>query len=83
MDCVWYDNYLALYSFFEVYLIIPERNLLFDLIIGSVTLGIGVGLLMRQGVSNGGVGVLAYMLAFKRNISPGKPLFFFNCLIFL
>lgn len=68
--------------FFEVYLIIPERNLLFDLIIGSVTLGIGVGLLMRQGVSNGGVGVLAYMLAFKRNILPGKPLFFFNCLIF-
>ncbi|HEY4600582.1 MAG TPA: YitT family protein [Cerasibacillus sp.] len=69
-------------DFFETYLIIPERNLLFDLVIGSVILGIGVGLLMRQGVSNGGFGVLAYMLAFKRNIAPGKPLFFFNCTIF-
>lgn len=69
-------------NFFETYVTIPERNLLFDLVMGSIILGIGVGLLMRQGVSNGGFGVLAYMLAFKRNIAPGKPLFFFNGTIF-
>jgi len=59
-----------------------ERNIIVDLMFGSIFLGIGVGLLMRKGVSNGGVGVLASMISHRFDILPGKPLFIFNCLIF-
>lgn len=69
-------------DFFESNFFIPNRNLLFDLLFGSVFLGTGIGLLMRQGVSNGGVGVIAFMIAHGRNIFPGKPLFLINCFIF-
>jgi len=61
----------------------PDRNLLFDLIFGSVFLGTGIGILMRQGVSNGGVGVVALVISTKRNILPGRPLFVVNVFIFL
>lgn len=66
----------------ESFIYITNRNLIIDLIFGSFFLGIGVGLLMRQGVSNGGMGVMAYMIAHRANILPGKPLFIFNCSIF-
>ena len=69
-------------TFFENNFIIPNRNLLYDLVIGSMLLGCGIGLLMRQGVSNGGVGVIAFMIAHGKNILPGKPLFLINCFIF-
>lgn len=68
---------------FETYFIISHRNILYDLVIGSVFLGTGVGLLMRQGVSNGGIGVIAFMIALGRNILPGRPLFIINCMIFI
>ncbi|HLR51612.1 MAG TPA: YitT family protein [Candidatus Avamphibacillus sp.] len=68
--------------FFEQYIIIVHRSIGYDLIIGSVFLGTGIGLLMRTGVSNGGVGVLAFMISHQRNILPGKPLFLINCSIF-
>src|SRR5690625_30843 len=68
--------------FFESYFSIMDRNLLYDLVIGSIVLGTGIGLLMRQGVSNGGVGVIAFMIAHGKNILPGKPLFLINCFIF-
>ena len=68
--------------FFESYFSIMDRNLLYDLVIGSIFLGTGIGLLMRQGVSNGGVGVIAFMIAHGKNILPGKPLFLINCFIF-
>lgn len=68
--------------FFESYFAIMDRNLLYDLVFGSVFLGTGIGLLMRQGVSNGGVGVIAFMIAHGKNILPGKPLFLINCFIF-
>ena len=67
----------------ETYVHISGRSFLIDVVFGSIFLGIGVGTLMRQGVSNGGVCVLAYMISFKGNISPGKPLFIFNSCIFL
>jgi len=70
-------------DFFEQYVFIANRNLLFDLIAGSVFLGTGIGVLMRQGVSNGGVGVVALVISEGRNILPGKPLFYLNSLIFL
>ena len=69
--------------FFEHNIPISERNLLLDLIIGSVFLGTGIGILMRQGVSNGGVGVIAFLISSGRNILPGKPLFIINCCIFI
>lgn len=70
-------------NFFETHFQIPNRSLFLDLLIGSLFLGTGIGILMRQGVSNGGIGVIAYMLAFKRNILPGRPLFIINCWIFI
>lgn len=70
-------------EFFETYVTITHRNLFYDLVIGSVFLGTGIGLLMRQGVSNGGIGVIAFMIALGKNILPGKPLFVINCFIFI
>lgn len=64
-------------------LYLPIRNVWLDLLIGSIFLGIGVGMLLRQGVSNGGVGVIALIIASYRNTLPGKPLFWINGCIFL
>src|SRR5699024_4947828 len=68
--------------FFESHFSIMDRNLLYDLVIGSIFLGTGIGLLMRQGVSNGGGGVIAFMIAHGKNILPGKALLLNNCFIF-
>lgn len=62
---------------------IGNRMLLVDLILGSIFLGAGIGILMRQGVSNGGIGVVALIISRKRNILPGRPLFSINFFIFL
>ncbi|MFD1363359.1 YitT family protein [Lentibacillus salinarum] len=70
-------------DFFESTFPIVHRHLLLDLVIGSVFLGTGIGILMRQGVSNGGVGVIAFMISHGRNILPGKPLFLINTTIFI
>lgn len=72
---------LSIY-FFENNVVIAHRNLFFDLVLGSVFLGTGIGLLMRKGVSNGGVGVIALIISNGRNILPGKPLLIINCSIF-
>ncbi|MFV9511491.1 YitT family protein [Tepidibacillus sp. LV47] len=58
-------------------------NVWIDLFVGSFILGIGIGILLKQGVSNGGVGVLALIIAKYRNIAPGTPLFLINGAIFL
>ncbi|KAB8138297.1 YitT family protein [Gracilibacillus oryzae] len=70
-------------DFFESFLQVPDRNIFLDLIIGSFFLGMGIGILMRNNVSNGGSGVIAVMISHKRNILPGKPLFYINMLIFV
>jgi len=70
-------------DFFEQHFFVANRNLIFDLLVGSIFLGTGIGILMRQGVSNGGVGVVALVISSGRNILPGKPLFYINCFIFL
>lgn len=62
---------------------LPLNHVWIDLPLGSLFLGTGVGLLMRQGVSNGGVGVLALIISTSRNSLPGKPLFWINSCIFL
>ncbi|MDL4839585.1 YitT family protein [Aquibacillus rhizosphaerae] len=68
---------------FSMDLFVHYSNIWLDLFIGSVTLGIGVGILLRQKVSNGGMGVLALIIAVHRNSSPGKPLLLLNGLIFI
>ena len=69
-------------DFFE-HFNIDNRNLFYDLIFGSVFLGTGIGILMRQGVSNGGIGVVALIISRKRRILPGRPLFWINISIFI
>ncbi len=61
----------------------PTEYIWLDLVIGSILLGVGVGILLRQGVSNGGMGVIALIIATYRNSLPGKPLFYINGSIFL
>lgn len=68
--------------FFESQVMISNRHLGLDLLIGSLFLGTGIGTLMRVGVSNGGVGVLAFMISHARRSLPGRPLFIINCIIF-
>lgn len=68
---------------FDTIIVIQQRNVIYDLLVGSVFLGTGIGLLMRQGVSNGGVGVIALIISTRRNILPGKPLLIINGFIFI
>src|SRR5699024_2777165 len=67
--------------FFEHNIVMVHRNLFYDLILGSVFLGTGIGILMRQGVSNGGASVVAFVIALRRTILLGKPLFIINGVI--
>ncbi len=53
-------------DFFEQIIFVKNRSLLLDLLFGSVFLGTGIGILMRQGVSNGGVGVIAIIISVKK-----------------
>lgn len=72
---------LAVHLFEQI--TISNRSLVYDLIAGSIFLGTGIGILMRQGVSNGGIGVVALIISVKRKVLPGKPLFMMNIIIFL
>lgn len=61
----------------------PIGNVWIDLVVGSILLGTGIGLLLREKVSNGGVGVIALIIATSRNTFPGRPLFWINGFIFI
>ncbi|MDQ0255086.1 uncharacterized membrane-anchored protein YitT (DUF2179 family) [Evansella vedderi] len=69
--------------FFDYYIYIPPSIIWVDLVIGSAILGLGVGILLRQNVSNGGMGVLALIIAQLKDIPPGKPLLLINGSIFV
>jgi len=69
--------------FFDLHPLLPYSNVWVDLLIGAAILGIGIAILMRQQVSNGGVGVIALILMKTRGISPGGPLFWINGSIFV
>ncbi|WP_342745725.1 YitT family protein [Sediminibacillus massiliensis] len=58
-------------------------NTWIDLLLGSIVLGMGIGLLLRENVSNGGMGVIALIVAKYRNTPPGRPLLLLNGSIFL
>lgn len=68
---------------FENNIVIIHRYIFLDLIMGSVFLGTGIGILMRHRVSNGGVGVIAFIISHWRGIPPGRPLFTINTSIFI
>ena len=70
-------------NLFEVYLPSPFSHIWLDILFGSVFLGIGIAVLLRQGVSNGGVGVIALIIAKYKKINPGKSLFWINGVIFV
>ncbi|WNS81604.1 YitT family protein [Domibacillus sp. DTU_2020_1001157_1_SI_ALB_TIR_016] len=70
-------------NIFNVYVESPFSNVWMDLFFGSLFFGTGVSILLRQGVSNGGVGVIALIIAKYRRVNPSKPLFWINGFIFL
>ena len=70
-------------NIFNVYVESPFKNVWVDLIVGSLFLGTGIAILYRQRVSNGGVGVIALIIAKYKNIDPSKSLFWINGVIFV
>src|SRR5699024_8210694 len=66
--CTWIGITIAsiLSDFFGRYIIIVHRSIGHDLIIVSVFLVTGIGRIFRTGVSNGGVGILAFMSSQQR-----------------
>ncbi|WP_278891846.1 YitT family protein [Heyndrickxia oleronia] len=57
--------------------------MLFDVLVGSILFGIGVGILIRLGASSGGMVIPALMIASYKNWSPGKVMMGINLFIFL
>lgn len=70
-------------NFFEVNVQPPLLNVWLDLLIGSLILGTGVAMLMRQRVSNGGIGYTALVIYKYKKIKPGTSLFWMNGVIFI
>ncbi|WP_117160798.1 YitT family protein [Paraliobacillus sp. X-1268] len=68
---------------FSADIFLHYSNIWADLLLGSCMLGIGIGILLRQQVSNGGIGVIALIFATYRDFSPGTTLLLFNGLIFI
>src|SRR5690625_4911954 len=70
-------------SIISFYIPIPHTNLLFDVLLGSIFFGIGVGILIRVGASSGGMVIPALMIANYKKWSPGKTLMGINLFIFI
>ncbi len=58
-------------------------NLWLDLASGAMLLGLGIGLLYKYKISNGGFGALALMISIYRGGNPGTILLIMNCIIFM
>ncbi len=69
--------------FLELYVHLPHINLLFDLILGGLVFGIGVGILIRFGASSGGMVIPSLIIASIKKVSPGKVMFWLNMTIFI
>lgn len=69
-------------NFFEVFLRSPFQNVWIDLLFGSLFLGTGIAILMKQRVSNGGIGYVALAIYKYKKIHPGTSLFWMNGFIF-
>ncbi len=71
------------FNIFGVYFSSPLGNVWFDLLAGSVLLGLGIAILLTQRFSNGGIGFAALALSRQKHIDPGKTLFWMNGCIFI
>lgn len=69
-------------NFFEVFVDPPFANVWIDLLFGSVILGTAVAILIKQRVSNGGIGYVALAIYKYKKINPGTSLFWMNGFIF-
>lgn len=65
-------------NFFEQFIVSPFDSLWIDLLFGAVILGTGVSILLKQRVSNGGIGFAALAIAKSKNVDPAKILFWLN-----
>lgn len=70
-------------NFFEVYVKTPFSNVWINLLAGSLFLGIGISVLFKERVTNGGIGFVALAIAKYKRINPGSALFWMNGGIFL
>lgn len=61
----------------------PHMNVAMDLLFGALLFGFGVGILIRNGASSGGLVVLALIVANYKNWSPGKAMFLVNMSVFI
>jgi uncharacterized membrane-anchored protein YitT (DUF2179 family) len=57
--------------------------IIFDLVIGAVIFGVGVGILFKQGASSGGMAMLAQLVSSWTSIPPGRAMFWINSMIFI
>lgn len=62
---------------------IMHIQIVFDILLGSILFGIGVGLLIRCGSSSGGMVIPALMISTHYKISPGKIMLIINLVIFI
>lgn len=67
----------------NLYIYLPHSSLLFDIVLGGLFFGVGVGILIRNGASSGGMVILALILSTMKNITPGQAMFWINFTIFL
>lgn len=58
-------------------------TVIFDIIVGSIIFGVGVGILFKQGASSGGMDILAQLISSWLPISPGRAMFWINSIIFI
>ncbi|MFD1956906.1 YitT family protein [Paenibacillus thailandensis] len=65
-------------NFFEEYLKSPFVSWWTDLLVGSIILGTGVSILLKQRVSNGGIGFAALAISKYKKTDPAKILFWLN-----
>lgn len=70
-------------SVIEAFFPIESTYFIFDLLLGSIVFGCGVGLLIRNGASSGGLVIPALMIARKKGLRPGKVMFWINMSIFI
>jgi uncharacterized membrane-anchored protein YitT (DUF2179 family) len=67
----------------ETYVHFSHIHLLLDLILGALIFGYGVGLLIKNRASSGGMVIPALMIANYQRTPPGRPMFWLNLFIFL
>ena len=65
------------------YMSFPKSYILVDLVSGGILFGIGVGLLIRNGASSGGMVIPALMISNFYDWPPGRVMLWLNFFIFL